>query len=592
MREQVNESEKDQIKKQIEIDDDAVVGISRKQKRLLDKKKVEKLRAHNEQEKRDAFNKRQARKAELMSLSKSEREAFLTAEKELRQEEKENSRLLAQQEKNEYLSLSPAEKKAFRARRKKERRLQRRAKKSYVPLQIVKYVLLIALLAGLVYVGDVAYGAFIDNTAAFQDTQEAVEKPAETAAPTPQATAVEPEATPTPDPYDLLLKQADLDFMKNRVNILVLGIDESLERANWGTFRTDTMLLLSVDFDTNDVYMLSLPRDSYVRIYKKDVRDKINSAFSAGGGYKKSGFEYAMKTVSMALGGVPVNHYVCFDMNVVKEVVDAIGGLNYDVDVNVNMCGRTIEKGYQFLDGQKVLDYCRQRKGDSDVARVDRQQRMILAIFEAVKSTGQLGDVPAIYSAVTGNIYTDLTLKQIASLAAFAMNVDLNGIERYTLPGGFLNIDGTSFWGVDLYKTRNLVEDIFGVRIKINKADDLDTLQALAQEKRNAVSAAKIAVKDAKQYVKANEAFFTAEEIADFNNRTANLLTLADVKNTEDVSLTIEPLNAAITEFNTWFASLTPIIEERKAQAAATPTPAASPIPEEATPTSEGSPDS
>jgi LCP family protein required for cell wall assembly len=446
---------------------------------------------------------------------------------------------------------------------------------------------LAALLAVLVYAGDIAYGAFIDNASAFQNTDTAVVKHSETPAPTPQPSVSATVApTPTPDPYDLLLQQADLDFMKNRVNILVLGIDESLERADWQTFRTDTMLLMSIDFDTNDVCMISLPRDSYVWIYNQDKRDKINTAFSEGGGYKKNGFEYAMKTVSMVLGGVPVNNYVCFDMNVVKEVVNAIGGLSYDVDVNVNMCGRKIEKGYQHLDGQMVLDYCRQRHGSSDIARVDRQQRMILAIFNEIKSTGQLGDIPAIYSAVTGNIYTDLSLKQIASLAAFAMKVDLESIERHTLPGGFLNIDGTSFWGVDLSQTRNLIKDIFGVKIKINEADDLDTLLALAQEKRNVVAAAQTTAANAEGYVNANTGFISPEELADFQSRIANLRGVAAVKNTEDVSLTLPPIYAAMDEFNAYFASFQGTVEARKAEAAAaaaqTPAPEA-PAPEPVT---------
>jgi hypothetical protein len=273
-------------------------------------------------------------------------------------------------------------------------------------------------------------------------------------------------------------------------------------------------------------------------------------------------------------------------MNVVKEVVNAIGGLSYDVDVNVNMCGRKIEKGYQHLDGQMVLDYCRQRHGSSDIARVDRQQRMILAIFNEIKSTGQLGDIPAIYSAVTGNIYTDLSLKQIASLAAFAMKVDLESIERHTLPGGFLNIDGTSFWGVDLSQTRSLIKDIFGVKIKINEADDLDTLLALAQEKRNVVAAAQTTAANAEGYVNANTGFISPEELADFQSRIANLRRVAAVKNTEDVSLTLPPIYAAMDEFNAYFASFQGTVEARKAEAAAavaqTPAPEA-PAPEPVT---------
>ena len=556
-------------------------AVVKNQRRMQDKQKIAALRVLAQKEKQNAVEAKQARRQELAQMSRNEKRVFLDAERAQKQKDKAQARTDKIERNKNYLSLSAPERKAYRQEQKHERRLVKRAKQSYVPVQIIKYTLLATLLAGLVYAGDIAYGAFFDNASAFQNTEVAVVKPSETPAPTPEPSASATEApTPTPDPYDLLLQQADLDFMKNRVNILVLGIDESLERANWQTFRTDTMLLMSIDFETNDVCMISLPRDSYVWIYNQDHRDKINTAFSSGGGYNKNGFEYAMKTVSMVLGGVPVNNYVCFDMNVVKEVVNAIGGLEYDVDIDVNMCGRKIEKGFQHLDGQKVLDYCRQRHGSSDIARVDRQQRMILAIFNEIKSTGQLGDIPAIYSAVTGNIYTDLTLKQIASLAAFAMKVDLESIQRHTLPGGFLNIDGTSFWGVDFSQTRSLVKDIFGVTIKINNADDLDTLLALAQEKRNAVTLALNTAANAEGYVNASTAFISPEELSDFQNRIANLRSVAGVKNTEDVSITIPPVYAAVDEFNAYFASFQSAVEARKAAAAAPPPAPETPAPE------------
>ena len=84
-----------------------------------------------------------------------------------------------------------------------------------------------------------------------------------------------------------------------------IGIDESTERENWGTFRTDTMILVSIDFSNNDVCMVSIPRDSYVKIYNANGNvanpsspySKINNAFSEGGGAQKKGFEYSIATV-------------------------------------------------------------------------------------------------------------------------------------------------------------------------------------------------------------------------------------------------------------------------------------------------------
>ncbi len=577
-RNKAGETERPSSADSIQISDTHVYkNLTAGQRRELDREQVMAIRAQKEDARRQALEQRQARKAELYSMTRVERQAFLEADKIRKQQQARQRKAEQEAQREDFLALPPAEKKAHKAAQARLKRLHKRARKSYVPLQILKYALLAALLAGLVYAGDVAYGAFIDNAAAFADSEQALTRPPETPTPevTPEATqsaAASPTAAPTPtmDPYDLLLTQADLDFMKDRVNILVLGIDESLERANWQSFRTDTMLLVSIDFATNGVFMLSLPRDSLVPIYNGDKIDKINSAFSSGGGYKKKGFEYAMNTVSMTLGGIPVNHYVCFDMTVVKEVVNAIGGLDYDVDVNVKMNGRTISKGYQHLDGQQVLDYCRQRHGDSDIARVDRQQRMITAIFNEVKSTGQIQDIPAIYTAITGNIYTDLTLKQITSLAAFAMNVDPASIARYTLPGDFLNIDGTSFWGVDQYEKRSLIKQLYGVSIKVSDADDVTALKALADEKRAAVAAANSLTASAAAWMNENAAHLTGAEQSELQNRIAALGALAAVRQPQDVSPTIAPITAGTADLSAWLDALKATVAARLAP---TPTP-------------------
>lgn len=538
---------------------------------------VENLRAYRTKTNKLRAEYRLVRKAYLKKLTGKEKKDFLSKEK---QEQKQNSRRAfsqAAKQKRAYLALSPAEKKAYRQRKAHTRKLERRAANSLMVVQIFKYVLIAALAGIIFYAGEIVYSTY-DNAAAFTHTEKAVERPSQTPAPSPS-----PDATQTPEPtlspYDLLLSQADLDFMKNRVNILILGIDESLERSHWGAFRTDTMILLSVNFETKDVDMISLPRDSYVWIYGGDVRDKLNTAFASGGGYSKRGFEYTMNTVSMVLGGVPVNHYVCFDMNVVKEVVNALGGLHYDVDIDVSMGGRKIKKGYQYMDGQMVLDYCRQRKGDSDIARTDRQQRMILAIFDEVKRTGQIQNIPAIYSAITGNIYTDLTLRQIASLSFFALDIDLAHIERHTLPGGFLNIDGTSFWGINQSQTKKLVKDIFGVNIKVSETDDVAYLQALAQQKRNAVAAANALIAQTEHYM-AGDAVYNAYAATDERSQLAALIqalrTVAAVKNTEDVSITIPPINDGIVALQDYLNIVTAQIQARKA-AAAVPAPPANP---------------
>lgn len=352
---------------------------------------------------------------------------------------------------------------------------------------LIAVILTLALLIGVA----AAFLSRINNPAALFEQEELPTQSAEpihasqsTGTPAPAVEIVQtPE--PTVDPMLELENNSDPEFMKKRVNILVLGLDRSAERQDWGSFRTDTMILVSVNFDDAQVHMISIPRDSYIPIYGKEERNKANTAFAAGGGANKNGYEYAMGTVSQLFGDVPVNYYVGFDMQVVKDVVNAMGGVDYDVDVEVNMNGRTLSPGFQHLDGQAVLDYCRQRKGSSDIARVKRQQNMLKAIFGQLKSTSQLANIPRIYSAVSQNIDTNLSLTQISSLALFATKLSgTESILAHTLEGGFLNMNGISYWGVSQSKKAALVKEVFGKRIEINEEDDIDYIKAELEKKQ------------------------------------------------------------------------------------------------------------
>ncbi len=388
------------------------------------------------------------------------------------------------------------------------RKGQRRHKPRKSMTKAGKIVLfsLIALLVVGVGLGLKFYFDVMNPAALFQEDPQ----PSATPAPTPEGTLApdaSPTPSPTPDPHAQLLSQADLEFMKNRVNILVLGIDESAERSNWGSFRTDTMILVTIDFATNDVHMISVPRDSYVKIAKENgelkLKDglpqfgKINSAFSTGGGAQKSGYGYAIGTVSYLFGGIPVHYYLGFNMNVVKEVVNAMGGVDYNVDIEVNMNGRQLHPGMQHMDGQAVLDYARQRKGSSDIARVDRQQRIIMAIFQQLKSTGQIQNLPDIYKAVEQNIQTNLSFKQITSLALLALQMDQSQLYKHTVDGEFLNMYTVSYWGVNTSKLSKLIKEVFGVNVSADAEINVSNIKAQIEANRALIAAELQAAKEA-----------------------------------------------------------------------------------------------
>lgn len=373
------------------------------------------------------------------------------------------------------------------------------------PGKIILLVLAAAALLALAAIG-IFYLRISSPAALFESTPTAAPEPA-TPAPAPEQTpdaaataaptpAITPEPTPTPMSEAALESLSDLSFMENRVNIMVFGIDKSEEREASGSFRTDTMILVTINFKTNAVDMISIPRDSYVLLYNNagelieplDPYGKVNSAFSLGGGLKHGGYQSAMNTVSALFGGIPIQYYVSVDMNAVKEVVDAMGGVEYDVDIEVTMNGRMLHPGLQHLDGQAVLDYCRQRKGSSDVARADRQQRMLLAIFNQMKRTGQIANIPKIYTAVQNNIETNLSFEQICSLALVAVRMDSENLERHMAPGEYMSLYARDCWCLHTLELQKLIEEVFGVEVIVDPNADAEALRLYVETNRLAVA--------------------------------------------------------------------------------------------------------
>ena len=364
----------------------------------------------------------------------------------------------------------------------------RRKKKGSSKLLIIM-VIVLALLAIAAIFALKFYTDINNPENLFESTlPEGTPAPVETA---PAPADEEAQPSPTPDQESLLSGQADAEFMSNRTNILLLGIDESTERENWGTFRTDTMILVSIDFSNNDVCMVSIPRDSYVKIYNANGNvanpsspySKINNAFSEGGGAQKKGFEYSIATVEKLMG-VNIGYYCGFNMNVVKEVVNAMGGVDYDVDIEVKMNGRELHPGMQHLDGQGVLDYCRQRKGSSDIARIDRQQRMLTAILQQLKDTDQIANIPSIYSAVEANIMTNLSIKQISSLALVALRMDMSQLSRYTLEGKAMDILGRDCYCLYVSRIGKIVREVWGQSVNLDSENDVSFIEEQVEAHR------------------------------------------------------------------------------------------------------------
>jgi LCP family protein required for cell wall assembly len=295
----------------------------------------------------------------------------------------------------------------------------------------------------------------------------------------PEATPANTDPAATAGQGDEQLN-ADMGFMKGRVNILVMGMDASEERfeSSREDFRTDTMLLVTINFNTGKVDMITTPRDSYVTVTKATGQlYKVNSAAYFGGGLCESGFQNACDTISGVFGGIPVSYYIGVDMDGMKALVDAMGGVEYDVDLDyTGESGQVYSKGLQHLDSTGVLDYLRVRKGyGTDADRQARQRNMLIAIFKQLANTGQIKNLPAIYQSLSDMVYTNLTLEQICALAVFGTGFDdWNNIGQHTLEGEYHTAYGVYYYLLDQQAKADLVQQIFGVTIGIDEKHDIN----------------------------------------------------------------------------------------------------------------------
>ncbi len=312
--------------------------------------------------------------------------------------------------------------------------------------------------------------------------------PAPTSAPAATA-AVPGEPTATAEPelsdYEKLMQTADTSLMKDIVNVLLVGVDYAEERSsqnpNWTgktSFHADVMIVLAINFKENTADMISIPRDTFANIPGVDGIYKINASLDLGGGFP-DGFNKVMESAEWMLGGIPVDYYYAVTMPACKGLVDAIGGVDYDLEMDFTLAGRSYTKGQQHMDGQAVLDYLRVRKNDGkskltggtgDLNRINRQKDMLVAIFKKLKSQNMLASVPQIIDSFDGQLFTNTNLGQTAALALFGLNLDDEKITMRSMGGTMKNVYNWNFCLTDQKKRVSIIEDVYG--IKVNQYED------------------------------------------------------------------------------------------------------------------------
>ena len=211
--------------------------------------------------------------------------------------------------------------------------------------------------------------------------------------------------------------------VEDSFTVLILGTDENESRANKeqlssNNFRTDSMILATFDKNNDDVKLINIPRDTMAYIKTEGYFDKINHAHMFGGP------SASINAVEKLLN-VPVDYYVRINMGGVVDIVDSVGGVEFDVPFDMNEPDQNddgrikLSAGVQELDGEEALAVVRSRRVDSDLGRGNRQMELVEAVLNKVKSSGGLSKIDDLIKVVADNTRHNFTTKDIRQLASY-----------------------------------------------------------------------------------------------------------------------------------------------------------------------------
>ncbi len=270
-----------------------------------------------------------------------------------------------------------------------------------------------------------------------------------TATPRPLPTILlPPESTPRQPPVTAIPPQAPLANRRNYdiMNIVLLGNDGEVEPTD-PSFRTDTMIILSINRTTGTANMLSLPRDLFVYIPGWTMQ-RLNLAYQHGelGGWTDGGFGLLRQTILYNFG-IPTHYFVSVDFDGFQAIIDRLGGIDIAVDCAIQdyrFEGRddwnepiyrlyTLPVGLHHLDSDMALWYARSRRNSSDFDRGRRQMQLLLAIYREAKEQGLLGKALELWPEAEQIVQTNLTLPDIIGLLPIALNLDPSRIRSFNL---------------------------------------------------------------------------------------------------------------------------------------------------------------
>ena len=263
-----------------------------------------------------------------------------------------------------------------------------------------------------------------------------------------------------------------------RTNLMLLGIDRR-DGTGWA-YRTDTILLVTVDPAGGAAGMLSIPRDLQVAI-PGHGEDRINTANVYGNRQEdpEAGPGLLKATIEGNFG-IRIDGYLMVDFTAFVKIVDALGGIEVDVPKTLHdtrypdprpadpYAFKTVhfDAGWQHMDGVRAIEYARSRMSTTDFDRAKRQQLILLAIRNKALSPAGITHWPAAAAAVMAGIKTDLDVGELIGLALLAARTDPADVQQvvleHPLVTGYRRADGAAVQLPNWDLINPVIEGLFG----------------------------------------------------------------------------------------------------------------------------------
>lgn len=256
---------------------------------------------------------------------------------------------------------------------------------------------------------------------------------------------------------------------KDEYLILLVGVDRAAGEENNEDFtRTDTIMLMKANTKDGTIKLLSIPRDS--RVLVRNTYDKVNHAHAFGG------IELTLQSLRNFLG-LDIDYYVQVNYQALVNIVDAIGGVDYEVPEGVNIKKWTlnIKPGMNHFNGTDTMWYLRTRHiyNNGDIGRVHAQQDFVKAMVDqAVKKSSQM-NLMTVISSYIKYVKTNLPMSAIVDLVKSIPNFSSDKVETFVVPGNGAYINKISYYIPDEKGTWDIVDKVFGdFKLKKWKEED------------------------------------------------------------------------------------------------------------------------